>query len=355
VPDELPAPGATAGALLHIDGTAVQHWDAGAAAGLWALAARWRAGGGGVALGELPPGLRHLLELAGAVAPAAAVAPVAASAPPLAPPLASPRPAPPPQAPDAPGAATDERWPLPVFIGAVLIAGAAWARGRGGARAAGLLRQLDATGPRSLPIVLLACALVGLMLAYMGGAQLARIGAQHLLADVVAVGMVRELGAMMAGILLAGRVGSAFAAQLATMKAGEEIDALRALGVDPLAHLVLPRVLALLLAGPVLVALGSAAGILAGWPAATLVYGVGSAEYLHQALRAITGTHLWIGLFKGQLYMLLVALAGCRAGLAAGRSAEAVGAATTRAVVHALVWIVAAASGTTVVFTALGY
>ena len=258
------------------------------------------------------------------------------------------------------------------FLGEVLIA---LARsivrpGRAGAGAAGgvsappvqrqllardLLQQLDQCGPRSLPIVALSCALIGLMLAYMGGAQLARIGAQNFLADVVAVGMVRELTGMMTGIILAGRIGSAFAAQLATMQAGEEIDALRVLGVDPVTHLVLPRLVALLLVAPVLYAFGALAGVLAGWPAATLVYGVSSGEYLHQCLRALSFTHLWIGLFKCMLYVALVALAGCREGLHAGRSAQAVGEATTTAVVKALVWIVAAACATTVVFTALGY
>jgi phospholipid/cholesterol/gamma-HCH transport system permease protein len=114
-------------------------------------------------------------------------------------------------------------------------------RGRARVRGADVLQQLDETGPRSLGIVVLTCALVGLMLAYMGGAQLGRIGAQGFIADVVTVGMVRELAGLMTGVILAGRIGSAFAAQLATMKAGEEIDALRVLGVDPIAHLVLPR------------------------------------------------------------------------------------------------------------------
>jgi len=241
------------------------------------------------------------------------------------------------------------------FLGEVLVALGRWARGRGGPTGGDLLQQLDQCGPRSLPIVGLSCALIGLMLAYMGGAQLARIGAQNFLADVVAVGMVRELAGMMTGIILAGRIGSAFAAQLATMQAGEEIDALRVLGVDPVSHLVLPRLLALLLVAPVLYAFGALAGVLAGWPAATLVYGVSSGEYLHQCLRALSFTHLWIGLFKCMLYVALVALAGCREGLRAGRSAQAVGEATTTAVVKALVWIVAAACATTVVFTALGY
>ena len=241
------------------------------------------------------------------------------------------------------------------FLGEVLIA---WGRSlsrRTPGRWGRTLQQLDETGPRSLGIVLLTCALTGLMLAYMGGAQLGRIGAQNYLADVVTVGMVRELAGMMTGIILAGRVGAAFAAQLASMKAGEEIDALRALGVDPVAHLVLPRLFALLAVGPGLYVLGALAGVAAGWPAATLAYGVSTAEYVQQCLRAVTATHLWIGLFKCQVYVALVALAGCSEGLAAGRSAEAVGHATTVAVVKALVWIVAAACLTTVVFTSLGY
>ena len=241
------------------------------------------------------------------------------------------------------------------FLGEVLLALARWSRGLPGPRAADLLRHLDETGPRSLPIVALSCGLIGLMLAYMGGAQLGRIGAQNYLADVVTVGMVRELAGMMTGIILAGRIGSAFAAQLATMKAGEEIDALRVLGVDPVSHLVLPRLLALLLVAPALYAFGALAGVVAGWPAAVLAYGVTSDEYLHQCLRALSFTHLWIGLLKCMIYVALVGLAGCREGLHAGRSAQAVGEATTAAVVKALVWIVAAACATTVVFTALGY
>ena len=319
--------GLQAGHRVDLDGTALQAWDVAFAAALWSALQGWRRRGVEVSLDGLPAGLRHLLEMADGPALAVAAAP-------------------------APVRPADS---LLAFIGDVVLALVRWARGRGGPQGAELLRQLDETGPRSLPIVLLACALVGLMLAYMGGAQLGRIGAQNYLADIVSVGMVRELGGMMTGIILAGRVGSAFAAQLATMKANEEIDALRALGLDPVSQLVLPRLLALALVAPALIVLGALAGVLAGWPAATLAYGVGSSEYLAQSLRALDETHLLIGLFKGQLYALLVALAGCRAGLAAGRSAEAVGAATTRAVVHGLVWIVAAACATTVVFTALGF
>jgi phospholipid/cholesterol/gamma-HCH transport system permease protein len=322
-----------AGSLVRVAGLPPQALDAGLTARLWALADQLRQRGARLDLAGLPAGPQALLLLAQPAAEAG---------------TAGPDRAPPPRQP-APMAITVG------FVGEVLLALGRWLRGRSTLRLADVLHHLDDTGPRALGIVVLACALIGLMLAYMGGAQLGRIGAQNFLADVVTVGMVRELAGMMTGIILAGRVGSAFAAQLATMQANEEIDALRVLGVDPVEHLVLPRLLALLLVGPVLIAAGAVAGVVAGWPAAVLAYGVTSGEYLHQCLRALTFTHLWIGLFKGMLYVALVALAGCRDGLHAGRSAQAVGEATTAAVVRALLWIVATACATTVVFTNLGY
>ena len=317
---------------VGFDATALQGWDGGLAARLWALCATLQQQGVPVALDGLPPGLRDALQLARAGSTA-----LPAGAHAVAPPAAS------------------QAAITVAFIGEVLLALGRWLGGRSRLRWADVLQQLDETGPRSLPIVLLTCGLVGLMLAYMGGAQLGRIGAQGFLADVVAVGMVRELAGLMTAVILAGRVGAAFAAQLATMQAGEEIDALRVLGVDPIAHLVLPRLLALLLMAPALMACGAVAGVAAGWPPAVLAYGVTSAEYWHQALRALNFTHLWIGMFKGMLYVALVAVAGCRCGLHAGRSAQAVGEATTAAVVKALVWVVAAATGTTMVFTNLGF
>ena len=317
-------------APVGFDATALQAWDGGLPARLWALCAVLRQQGVPVVLDGLPPGLRDALQLARSDAAA---------------PTLDPRTRP----------AASQAAVTVAFFGEVVLALGRWLGGRSRLRGADVLQQLDETGPRSLPIVLLTCGLVGLMLAYMGGAQLGRIGAQGFLADVVAVGMVRELAGLMTAVILAGRVGAAFAAQLATMQAGEEIDALRVLGVDPIHHLVLPRLLALLLMAPALMACGALAGVAAGWPPAVLAYGVTSAEYWHQALRALNFTHLWIGLFKGMLYVALVAVAGCRCGLHAGRSAQAVGEATTAAVVKALVWVVAAATGTTMVFTNLGF
>jgi phospholipid/cholesterol/gamma-HCH transport system permease protein len=243
------------------------------------------------------------------------------------------------------------------FFGEVLLALARLFRlmpGRSDMRWSDLWRQLDQTGPLSLGIVALSCFLVGLMLAYMGGAQLDKIGAQAFIANVVTVGMVRELAGLMTGVILSGRLGAAFAAQLSSMQANEEIDALRAMGINPVDYLVLPRLLALVIVAPLVIAYAALVGVLAGLPAAVAVYGVPAAEYLHQSVKALTWTHIWIGLFKGGLYVALVALAGCREGLHAGRNAQAVGAATTAAVVKALVWIFAAACGTTIVFQSLG-
>jgi phospholipid/cholesterol/gamma-HCH transport system permease protein len=241
------------------------------------------------------------------------------------------------------------------FFGEVMLGTLRLLRGKSAMRWADFWQQVDQTGPLSIPIVSLTCFLIGLMLAYMGGAQLDKLGAQAYIADIVTVGMVRELAGLMTGMILAGRVGAAFAAQLATMKAGEEIDALRVLGVDPIDYLVMPRLLALVLVAPLVMAYASLVGVLAGLIPAVLAYGLPAAEYLHKCLNALTWTHLWIGVAKCTLYAALLALAGCREGLHAGRDAQAVGQATTRAVVKGLVWIIAAASITTILLQSLGF
>lgn len=222
-------------------------------------------------------------------------------------------------------------------------------------RGADLLAQLDQSGPRSLPIVSLVSGLVGVILAYMGAVQLQRFGAQSFIADLVAVGAVREVAALMTGVILSGRIGAAFAAQLGSMQANEEIDALRALGVDPMEHLVLPRVLGLTLMAPLLTAYGALVAVVAGGFVAAAVFGVPVEEYAHKVKQALTLPHVLVGLGKGTVYGLLVALAGCRQGLHAGRSAQAVGQAVTASVVQSIVWIVVAASALTVALQRLGW
>ena len=332
----------TAPLTLAFDASGLTAWDGALAAALHPVLAACARAGMVLDLAGLPADVRSVLALA------LAVTQVSVPATP-----------PPPTGLAALGqrvlAAGAEMRATTAFLGEVLIALGKLLRGRSDLQAADLWRQVDQAGPLSVPIVSLTCFLVGLMLAYMGGAQLARIGAPNFIPDVVAVGMVRELAGPMTGVILAGRLGAAFAAQLGTMQAGEEIDALRAMGIDPIGYLVLPRLLALIMVAPFLVAFGMLVGTLAGWPAAVAAYGLTSAEYLHKAWSAMTWTHLWIGLFKGTMYLALVALAGCREGLRAARDAQAVGAATTAAVVKALVWIVVAACASTVVLQSLGF
>jgi phospholipid/cholesterol/gamma-HCH transport system permease protein len=318
---------------VSFDTAQLTGWDSALPAALYQQLAPLRRRGVALVLDSLPAGVRAVLDLA---------LPEDAAA-----------------APAAPAALPHLGWWADAlltitFFGEVVHALVRLLRGRSGMRGVDLWRQVDQTGPLSVPIVSLTCFLVGLLLAYMGGAQLDRIGAQTLIADVVTVGMVREMAGLMTGVILSGRLGASFAAQIGTMKANEEIDALRVLGVNPIDYLVLPRLLALVLIAPLLIAWAALVGVLAGLPAAVAVYDVPATDYLHNCVEALTWTHLWIGLFKGTLYAALVALAGCREGLHAGRNAQAVGEATTAAVVKALIWIVFAACGTTIVFQSLG-
>jgi len=241
------------------------------------------------------------------------------------------------------------------FIGQLLITVPRLVRGKTTLRRVDLLWHLDQCGPRSVAIVCLVSGLVGVIFAYMGAVQLQRFGAQTYIADLVTVGAVREVAALMTGVILAGRIGAAYAAQLGSMQANEEIDALRALGIDPMENLVLPRVLAMLIAAPFLTAFAAVVSIAMGWLIAVAIFGVAPLEYAYKSLHALTLPHVLIGLGKGTFYGLLVALAGCRQGLNSGRSAQAVGDAVTASVVQAIVWIVVAASASTVALQRLDW
>ena len=241
------------------------------------------------------------------------------------------------------------------FVGEFLLATGRLLRGRTAMRGQDLLQQLWACGPASLPIVSLVSALVGLIIAYLGAAQLERFGAQIYMADLVTIGEVREVAALMTAIILAGRVGAAFAAQLGSMQANEEIDALRSLGLEPMEHLVLPRVIALTVMTPLLTVYAAAVAMVAGMFVGEGIFRFEPLEYLVRSGLSLSFAHLGIGLLKATVYGLLVGLAGCRQGLFAGRSAQAVGDATTAAVVQAIVWIVVAASALTISFQRLGW
>ncbi len=214
--------------------------------------------------------------------------------------------------------------------------------------------SVQACGIESLPIVSLISLLVGLILAFVGAVQLRMFGAQIYVADLVGIAMVRVMGAIMTGIIMTGRMGAAFAAELGTMQVNEEIDALETMGISPMEFLVLPRMLALTLMMPLLCLYADLMGIVGG-----LIVGVGMLdlnvhEYFNQTRGAVTLTYLWIGLFHSVVFGVLIALAGCLRGMQCGRSASAVGNATTSAVVTGIVSIIVATALITVVCDVLG-
>jgi phospholipid/cholesterol/gamma-HCH transport system permease protein len=243
---------------------------------------------------------------------------------------------------------------LVTFIGESLLALGQWARGRARFRWSDTVLVMEQTGPQALGIVALINFLVGLILAFVGAVQLRQFGAAIYVADLVAIGTVREMGCLMTGIILCGRTGAAFAAQLGTMKVNEEIDAFTTFGFPPVEFLVLPRLLALLIMMPLLCVFADLVAILGGFTVATLMLDVSATEYLNRTIEAITLDNFLLGLFKGGCFGLLVAVVGCWRGLRCGNNAAAVGEATTAAVVAGITGIVAADGLFAVLCNALG-
>ena len=209
-------------------------------------------------------------------------------------------------------------------------------------------------GSQALPIVSLISVLVGLILAFVGAIQLSMFGAQIFVADLVGIAMVRVMGAIMTGIIMAGRTGAAFAAQLGTMQVNEEIDALKTMGISPMEFLVLPRMLALMLMMPLLCLYADLMGILGGMIVGVTMLDLSVMEYYQETKRALSLTNLWIGLFHSAVFGILVSLSGCLRGIQCGRSASAVGDATTSAVVTGIVSIVVATAIITFICQVLG-
>ena len=240
------------------------------------------------------------------------------------------------------------------FLGEVTLSLLRLLAGRAHFRSRDLWLEIEEVGPRALPIVSVISFLVGLILAYLGADQLKLVGAQVFIADLVAIGMVREVGALMTGIIIAGRTGAAFAAQLGTMQVNEEIDAYQTLGISAIDFLVLPRMLALMLMVPLLTLYAGFIGMLAGLLVSVTIFDIGVFEYYTETLRALELKHFAVGLSKGTVYGAMIAFAGCLRGMQCGRSAEAVGHAATSAVVTGILLITIVASIMTIVFYQLG-
>jgi phospholipid/cholesterol/gamma-HCH transport system permease protein len=209
-------------------------------------------------------------------------------------------------------------------------------------RASDLYFLVQQAGAEALPIVTLIAFLVGLIMAFVGAVQLQRFGASIFLADLVGLAMAREMGAMMTAIIMSGRTGAAYAAQLGTMKVTEEIDALTTFGIPPLDFLVLPRIIALFLMMPLLCLYADLVGMIGGALVATGMLGLTLTQYTEELIHSVTMTQIWIGVVKAAIYGVLVALSGCYQGMRCGNSASSVGDATTASVVVSIVAIVTA-------------
>lgn len=207
---------------------------------------------------------------------------------------------------------------------------------------------IQEAGAESLPIVSLISLLVGLILAFVGVVQLSMFSAEIYISSLVAIGMTRIMGAIMTGIILAGRVGASYAAVIGTMQVNEEIDALQTAGIPPSDYLAMPRLLALSLMTPLLVLYSDFMGMLGGFLVGVLMLGLDPMEYFSFTQKGFGLNNLWVGVAHGFVFGIVVAITGCYQGLNCGRNAAAVGTATTAAVVYSIVGIVLATAVLTV-------
>lgn len=207
-------------------------------------------------------------------------------------------------------------------------------------RVTAVVAQIEATGVTALPIVGLLCFLVGVVLAYMGALQLTRFGAAVLTVNLVGVSVLREIGILLTAIIVAGRSGSAFAAQIGTMKVNQEVDALETMGLSVIDVLVLPRVIALIIVLPALAVFGDVAGLAGGAVVCLFQLDMSSGQFLAQLSAGVTIWSFVTGLIKAPVFALAIALVGCHSGLGVSGSAESVGRQTTRAVVESIFLVI---------------
>jgi len=239
------------------------------------------------------------------------------------------------------------------FLGECVVALFRLLRGRAQFRWSDTFLVMQECGPQALGIVALINFIVGLILAFVGTLQLARFGATIYSADLVAIATVREMACLMTGVIMCGRTGAAFAAQLGTMRVNQEIDAFQACGISPIEFLVLPRLMALILMMPLLCVFAAAIAIAGGFAVSTLMLDVTPTVYVRRTIGAVTLVSFLLGLGKGTIFGVLVALTGCHRGIQCGTNAAAVGRATTTAVVTGITAIIVSDGVFAVVCSAL--
>jgi phospholipid/cholesterol/gamma-HCH transport system permease protein len=239
------------------------------------------------------------------------------------------------------------------FVGLVAATVADLLRRPGRLRLTATLVQMEQTGLNAMPIVGLLSFLIGVVMAYQGADQLRRFGAEIYTVNLLGVSILRELGVLLAAIIIAGRSGSAFTAQIGTMQVNQEIDALRTLGLDPIEVLVLPRLFGLVLTLPLLVFFADFMGLIGGGLMSLLSLGISIPRFLEQLRGAITEWTLWVGVIKAPFFAAIIAMIGCYEGFNVTGSADSVGRLTTQAVVESIFVVIVADAAFSILFSFL--
>ncbi len=241
------------------------------------------------------------------------------------------------------------------FLGAIIAASGSLIRHPSRFRTLALVRQMELVGVAALPIVGLMSFLIGIVIAQQGAVQLAQFGAETLTINLVGRITLRELGVLMTAIMVAGRSGSAFAAQIGTMRLTEEVDAMRTIGISPIEALVIPRIMAAVLMMPLLGFYASAVAIVGGAVVGDLLLGIPFWSFLFRVQEVVPLYDLWVGLVKAPVFGLIVALAGCYHGMQVKGNSEEVGLRTTQAVVTGIFAVIVIDAFFAVFFTRIGW
>lgn len=217
-----------------------------------------------------------------------------------------------------------------------------------------LIKQIEDTGLNALPIVGLLAFLIGVVLAYQGIDQLRRFGAETFTIDLVGVGICREIGGLITAIIVAGRSGSAFTAQIGTMQVNEEVSAMETIGLNVVEVLVLPRMIGLIITLPILTLWADLMGTFGGFVMVYADLGISIPAFLRELHGALDSTTFWLGIIKAPVFAMIIALVGCYEGLRVERNAASVGALTTRSVVESIFLVIVFDAGFSVLFSILG-
>ena len=225
---------------------------------------------------------------------------------------------------------------------------------RGNLRVAALVHQVEETGLNALPIVGLLAFLIGIVLAYQGADQLKRFGAEVFTINLLGVGLLRELGGLVTAIIVAGRSGSAFTAQIGTMRVNEEIDAMQTIGINTVDALVLPRVIGLVIALPFLTLYADLMGLLGGAVMCYFDLGITIPVFMRQLHDAISVNTFVVGMIKAPVFAMIIGMVGCYEGLQVERNAASVGKLTTRSVVESIFLVIVLDAGFSILFSIVG-